>query len=1277
MKQHVGAAGTTFRYPDNFTPTRPGGRRRGRGTAAPDADWSTSDRQLDMALETLGFETADTIDITEASGQRRSGDAIPSDPQLIEIDVTTGPKETAVVLVEREGVLAWEFPQTPHLRSRRARGDTTPQQISFRIPLSGRAATRRRGALSWDSGIASWVKAKVLKFAARLTIAGAKRILERHVKPGLVIMDDTPFEKWGRVHDFSELDIEEADDRPILLFVHGTFSSTSGSYGALGQSDWGRDLLKACKQRYSKIVGFDHPTLSATPAENALELLRLIEERNWTNAPQFDAVAFSRGGMVLRCLIEMVLPGSKLRRVHPSARFNNVSFVGATNGGTELASPGNWHELLDVYTNLVLAGTRLASLVPGLSPAVLTVGEGFEAITTFVKHLATEGIDAEGVPGLAAMDPKGSFVGQLNATSPGQPERGEIVYNAVVSDFSTSHFQYGLSKELPRKMTLAAADRLMDQLMGQSNDLVVNTRSMTTIDAPDSGLLKDVLDFGPSSGVYHTIYFSQEVVGKALWKWLGLPGQPASHRRARSGAQQAAAIPQLAAEFRSLDALEEGRKPITPAERKAARKPELRVDIVWDDITRADGDVYSVGHYRGITPQRAELAIDRAVSGLLAETKVESSRLNRARHTSSEGVLLLTEMTKRNLLRGELGDIQLFPWRVSDSEESSKKRAGTEDEKAAAICGMGYPGSFNADGLRLLHQNLCWTVLRLPGKTQLCTVLIGSGEGGLTQKTALQMLLLGFSDVLPDADVRSLKSVKIVERDKTRADRLLMHLKSLKAEADLPVKLTGGQRLISGKHGTATEEHALFLFVQALSRSTSRATLSALKSRLLKPGEIADQEQEAVKKLWGKDGKGSENIGLLAEKLLNVGADDNEEKEAPTTVRLSVFRQGRKLLAAVIDLDGATVTERVLNLDPSLLNETGLRMTDPRPSELSELSRLLYGLVVPREFRKVLDKNGPLVMEVDRSTSRIHWEMMSNSTTQAQIDPDFVHDPDNLIGLKRPVSRQLRTTYSPSPAAYRARRRRRLHALVIGDPGDPAKHESLPGARDEALVVARLFQDSTFDNRKIFDTVHVMIGAPLDGGGGSEPSVQPATRVDVLSTLMNHPIDIIHYAGHGDFDQENPEESGWLFKDGLLTAGAIARLDQAPPMIVANACLTSRLSQSGHHGAEAARYGSEADLLPSLADEFFRKGVLNYIGTAWEIDDEGAIEFAKSFYGKFFSRTGQQSEPFCNLGDALTSARRQLHARQSRYDALWAAYQHYGDVNFTLQDLGFTQDDGD
>ncbi len=95
------------------------------------------------------------------------------------------------------------------------------------------------------------------------------------------------------------------------------------------------------------------------------------------------------------------------------------------------------------------------------------------------------------------------------------------------------------------------------------------------------------------------------------------------------------------------------------------------------------------------------------------------------------------------------------------------------------------------------------------------------------------------------------------------------------------------------------------------------------------------------------------------------------------------------------------------------------------------------------------------------------------------------------------------------------------------------------------------------------------------------------------------------------------------------------------------------------HVANARRSGTseqartEAGLLPTLADEFFKLGVRNYVGAAWEVNDVGAELFARIFY-----ETVLDGESF---GEAVRRGREALWRDRDTYGALWAAYQHYGD----------------
>jgi hypothetical protein len=262
------------------------------------------------------------------------------------------------------------------------------------------------------------------------------------------------------------------------------------------------------------------------------------------------------------------------------------------------------------------------------------------------------------------------------------------------------------------------------------------------------------------------------------------------------------------------------------------------------------------------------------------------------------------------------------------------------------------------------------------------------------------------------------------------------------------------------------------------------------------------------------------------------------------------------------------------------------------------------------------------------------------------------------IGLARQVARQIRTTYSPSPTPDE-RRSQVPKILVIGDPGDPSRDENLPGARKEAMDVMGLLESKGC-------AVTGLIGAP-----GTELPSHPgvaghADRFDVVRHMIGRGYDIIHYCGHCDFDPDNPDRVGWLFSSGMLTAREIENMDRAPSLVVANACLSSRTSARIASGDLKTPH-DEASLLPTLADEFFRQGVRNYVGTAWSVNDQGAVQFARVLYDSFLQSL--QPPRGNSLGEALFHARQTLNRHSHRYGALWAAYQHYGDPGFTIRDI--------
>jgi pimeloyl-ACP methyl ester carboxylesterase len=651
----------------------------------------------------------------------------------------------------------------------------------------------------------------------------------------------------------------------------------------------------------------------------------------------------------------------------------------------------------------------------------------------------------------------------------------------------------------------------------------------------------------------------------------------------------------------------------------AARRRRLRVEVVWGDITKAAGDVYAVGHYEGVLPQRAERALDEAVSGW-----------SKRRH------LVITDHTRRGILRGGLGDVAFFPW----------------GRRVVAVAGMGHAGTFGEPELRRLARNLTWAVAGLPAVRTICTVLIGSGEGTLEVEQAVRALFLGLADALAGAEVESrIRLVRIVEKELARAHRIRDTVEEIRhADAGAgPIELVPAPKIRPARGGAISAESGLALLLAAAAqasgspaRSAARKAVGTLMRALPRQDDLPARLVKTLDALV-RDHKS--DLGRVASSL-RVRLGPARAPSGAVATRVSFVRAGDRIRVAAIT-ETATVAERDLGVDFALVQELVARMTDPLAARLDDLGDLLRRLLLPADFDDKVREGPPLVFEVDREMARVHWEMMAG---------DEAGGPTPLaLGLRGALARQLRTAYSPPPAPA-PRPASRLRALVIGDPGDPEKGRSLPGARREAQRVADLLRSRGVD-------VVELVGAPDAAGAGPLPGIAPATRIDVLHHLLTGGFDLLHYCGHGDFDPGEPDRAGWVFKGGLLTSRELEGMALAPRLVVANACLSGLASTVTRSGTAVAVRG-ETDLLPGLADEFFRRGVRDYVGTAWEVNDEGAILFAETFYDSVLPASGLPPADV-TYGQAMLKARRTL-AAAGLYEALWAAYQHYGDPTGSL-----------
>jgi len=136
--------------------------------------------------------------------------------------------------------------------------------------------------------------------------------------------------------------------------------------------------------------------------------------------------------------------------------------------------------------------------------------------------------------------------------------------------------------------------------------------------------------------------------------------------------------------------------------------------------------------------------------------------------------------------------------------------------------------------------------------------------------------------------------------------------------------------------------------------------------------------------------------------------------------------------------------------------------------------------------------------------------------------------------------------------------------------------------------------------------------------------------VEILALILNDEFDIIHFAGHGVFDEKTPACSAWVFgKDCIISVREICRARRVLRLVFANACFSSAVTQG--KALTAAEMNRQ---LAGLAEAFFERGITNDIGSGWPVEDRHAVTFAKVFYENVL-----QGE---RLGDALATARQQI-----------------------------------
>lgn len=249
-----------------------------------------------------------------------------------------------------------------------------------------------------------------------------------------------------------------------------------------------------------------------------------------------------------------------------------------------------------------------------------------------------------------------------------------------------------------------------------------------------------------------------------------------------------------------------------------------------------------------------------------------------------------------------------------------------------------------------------------------------------------------------------------------------------------------------------------------------------------------------------------------------------------------------------------------------------------------------------------------LILTLDDQLVHIPWELL--------------HDGQRFLCQQFTMGRVVRTR-QPMIGAPERVPALPLEMLVLADPdGD------LKAAYNEGICIRDFVEN-------LPDTVRVSFRSE-------------GAQADFIRAKLRQ-FDIIHFAGHVDYDEQHPERSGWRLGRERLTATDILKMagtGNMPALIFVNGC------QSARTDMRKMGYAAQVPIF-GLANAFILSGVKHYLGTCWEIPDDSSRQFAIAFYHHLLRGF--------SVGAAVRAARQNLIDQLGEHNIIWASYILYGD----------------
>jgi hypothetical protein len=1236
-----------------------GGKRTAKGGTGTALSFDSSAIVAEMQHQDA--ELIDVVPLIVAPSTKRTkrGTPPPGRDTSVSLDVPLGDDQQAVVLIEDEGEYRWIIGTKPPPRKRGVKG-LAPRRSTFKIDMTARMApaqVKRRVKRNWiTEKVIARASVYVFRFVMKLAGKPLVEFLERKVTRGIVSITSADPGKWQLLADDAPLPGTMPKDRTarVLLLVHGTFSSTLGSYGALGSFAEGQEFLARGLKAYDFVLGFDHPTLSVDPEDNATALLKRLRKIPWPQDVELEMVAFSRAGLVVRSLVEKLLPSARW-----NVKVGRIVFVGCTNSGTQLAEPENWTRFADFYTNIALGATRALSYVPGTQPWTTIAGQAIQGVSTLVKALATSAVTDNMVPGLAAMEPKGPFVTAMNRKKRGEPEAKDARYYAITSNFQPNAGR-SAAPELAPKFLLRLASWAANQAYREPNDLVVNVSSMTAFESGAGDFIKGEHDYGTNGTVYHTNYFAHPTTAKKLVEWFEIPAVAGIKRKFKRAPGGHYRLPKrLPVPLKELPATVEYKNAM-------AQINQLVAAASAGEPT----DTVTPGTPTKLAPQRKSATPAKPVKrgGPIGSARARKRALAKGKKLRKK---VATKAAKKK--RGGYGGMGGYlPESVTYRPLGTGGSHGGSGSRIGGGTGGGGAGLRGGGGGRLDSSDY---------------ISEGGGDDDGSDVPEATEVYRARGPAVPPSPFaptyapsprptkRGLRPPKGkgTARGKhpspKESDKVTCFFKgeidsSILVNKPAPVDVTISRELlnvVSGKAGATTSE-------ELDSTKTIIVELGDLRELTLQgprrfevtvpePGEPSTCSFKVVGKTTGEARltvhlrQGSvplQTLELTTRIVSKLGklTPRTQVQDAPVALpdreepldELRIYEQvmGDKVsYSFMLDLWSLKVREQYDSkpLDTArdkyvlkIMDDIGKAWVADQPGAMKAFERdirsiggKMYDQLIPPEMQRLLWDNRERIKSVQVFSLEpfVPWELVylkDPSNPSAVANNKFLGE----LGL-------LRWIYKTYPPAKLRIRKKHAHYLI----GDAGADLALPNAEKEAALLRKLL--------------------------GAEPL---EANLNELQELLEKPdsFDLLHICCHGSAAGEEFSQAQLFIKGDLVdgefqgetlkadTVQQIGRLAEPGaeyrPIVVLNAC-------------QSARPNRDFLGLGGFAHAFVRAGAGAFVGSHWSIGDSPALQFVTAMY----EAVADNPKKKLTLSEVVTKARQ---AARGKDDATWLAYVVYG-----------------